>query len=99
MVEESDGVVGYDVMKTKSSFRTLPLLPNIREALLEEKAKQKEMQEMFGKGYNKDYLDYVNVDAIGNIYNPDCVSEHFAVLLKRHELRKIRFHALRHSCA
>ena len=30
---------GYDVMKTKSSFRTLPLLPNIREALLEEKAK------------------------------------------------------------
>ena len=24
---------------------------------------------MFGKGYNKDYLDYVNVDAIGNIYN------------------------------
>ena len=99
VVEESDGVVGYDVMKPKSSFRTLPLLPNIREALLEEKAKQKEMQEMFGKGYNKDYLDYVNVDAIGNIYNPDYVSEHFAVLLKRHGLRKIRFHDLRHSCA
>ena len=99
VVEESDGVVGYDVMKTKSSFRTLPLLPNIREALLEEKAKQKEMQEMFGKGYNKDYLDYVNVDAIGNIYNPDYVSEHFSVLLKRHGLRKIRFHDLRHSCA
>ena len=49
--------------------------------------------------YNKDYLDYVNVDAIGNIYNPDYVSEHFAVLLKRHGLRKIRFHDLRHSCA
>ena len=51
------------------------------------------------EAYNKDYLDYVNVDAIGNIYNPDYVSEHFAVLLKRHGLRKIRFHDLRHSCA
>ena len=30
---------------------------------------------------------------------PDYVSEHFAVLLKRHGLRKIRFHDLRHSCA
>ena len=54
---------------------------------------------MFGRGYNKEYLEYVNVDAIGNIYNPDYVSEHFAVLLRRHGLRKIRFHDLRHSCA
>ena len=57
------------------------------------------MQEMFGRGYNKEYLEYVNVDAIGNIYNPDYVSKHFAVLLRRHGLRKIRFHDLRHSCA
>ena len=51
------------------------------------------------KNFKKIRLDYVNVDAIGNIYNPDYVSEHFAVLLKRHGLRKIRFHDLRHSCA
>ena len=77
MVEESDGVVGYDVMKTKSSFRTLPLLPNIREALLEEKAKQKEMQEMFGKGYNKgipmkmiqDWLGHSDMSTTANIYS------------------------------
>ena len=73
--------------------------PEEIKKLLEEKAKQNEMQEMFGKGYNKDYLDYVNVDAIGNIYNPDYVSEHFAVLLRKHGLRRIRFHDLRHSCA
>ena len=54
---------------------------------------------MFGRGYNKEYLEYVNVDAIGNIYNLDYVSEHFAVLLRKHVLRKIRFHELRHSCA
>ena len=36
---------------------------------------------------------------IADYYNPDYVSEHFAVLLKRHGLCKIRFHDLRHSCA
>ena len=51
------------------------------------------------KNFKKIRLDYVNMDAIGNIYNPDYVSEHFAVLLKSHGLRKIRFHDLRHSCA
>ena len=36
--------------------------------------------------------------ALWNVYIPGA-SEHFAVLLRRHGLRKIRFHDLRHSCA
>ena len=32
-------VVGMDVMKTKSSYRTLPLIPQVEEALLAEKEK------------------------------------------------------------
>jgi integrase len=30
---------------------------------------------------------------------PNYISQHFALLLEKHGLRKIRFHDLRHSCA
>ena len=55
VVEEDVGPVGYDVMKTKSSYRTLPLLPFIEDELLKEKAKQKEMKQVMRRDYNTDY--------------------------------------------
>ena len=33
------------------------------------------------------------------LYDPDFVTGHFGQLLKKHNLKKIRFHDLRHSCA
>ena len=45
------------------------------------------------------YTDYVCVDALGKLYDPDFVTGHFGQLLKKHNLKKIRFHDLRHSCA
>ena len=47
----------------------------------------------------KEYTDYVCVDALGKLYDPDFVTGHFGQLLKKHNLKKIRFHDLRHSCA
>ena len=35
----------------------------------------------------------------GKLYDPDFVTGHFGQLLKKHNLKKIRFHDLRHSCA
>ncbi len=49
--------------------------------------------------YSKEYTDYVCVDALGKLYDPDFVTGHFGQLLKKHNLKKIRFHDLRHSCA
>ena len=40
VVQNEKGVVGMDVMKTKSSYRTLPLIPQVEEVLLAEKEKQ-----------------------------------------------------------
>lgn len=37
--------------------------------------------------------------ADGGPFSPDYVSQHFAALLKKHNLPHIRFHELRHSCA
>ncbi len=53
----------------------------------------------FRKGYCTDYEEYICTGALGRLYRPDYVSEHFALLLEKNGLRHIRFHALRHSCA
>lgn len=67
--------------------------------LLKEKAHQEEMKQVMRSGYNKKYMEYVCVDAIGNLIKPRYASEHFQVILTRNGLRQIRFHDLRHSCA
>ncbi len=90
---------GYDVMKTKSSYRTLPLIPFIEQELLREKAHQEEMKRVMRSAYTKKYEEYICVDGVGNLINPSYVTDHFAVILKNNNLRKIRFHDLRHSCA
>ncbi len=99
MVQNKNGVVGMDVMKTKSSYRTLPLIPQVEEALLAEKKKQEEMKKVMRRGYCKKYTEYICVDAIGKIIKPDYVSDHFRIALRDNNLKPVRFHDLRHSCA
>ncbi len=43
--------------------------------------------------------DYVFVNEMGILMRPNYVTEHFAWLLKKYLLKKIRFHDLRHTCA
>ena len=88
-----------DITKTKSSMRTLPLIPAFKELLQHKKQQQNEFQRMCGKNYNKDYLGYICVDEMGWLLSPHYLTEAFAKLLKKHGLRKIRYHDLRHSCA
>ncbi len=99
LIENKNGLKGLDVMKTKSSYRTLPLIPQVEEALLKEKQKQEEMKRVMRRAYQKKYEEYICVDAIGEIIRPDYVTGHFKVFLKENGLRNIRFHDLRHSCA
>lgn len=99
VVDEKNGPVGYDVMKTKSSYRTLPLLPFIEEALIAKRDECLEMQRVMGRSYRSEHREYVNVDALGRLYRPNYVTDHFGVILRQNNLRHIRFHDLRHSCA
>lgn len=94
-----EGIVVKDRLKTKSSYRTLTLEPFVRGELLKHCEKQEQMKKVMRSAYSKEYTDYVCVDALGRLYNPDFVTEHFGQLLKKHNLKKIRFHDLRHSCA
>ena len=88
-----------DKTKNKSSYRSLPLLDDIADKLLELKEKQEAFKKAFGKTYNRKYLDYVFVNPQGRLIRPDYISEHFSILLNKIGMKHIRFHDLRHTCA
>ena len=92
-------LVASDTTKTKSSMRTLPLVPFMRERLLTLKEEQQENRRLCGRSYIKDYLEYVCVNEIGDLIKPLYVTESFPKLLKAKGMRQIRYHDLRHSCA
>jgi len=91
--------VATDTTKTKSSRRTLPLIPQFRSLLLQRWEMQEEYKRVCGSCYNTKYLEYICVDEMGNIIPPNYLSEAFPKLLARHGMRHIRFHDLRHTCA
>lgn len=88
-----------DRAKTKSSMRTLPLVPMFRTYLLEKKKQQEEYRRLCGNSYCKAYLDYLYVDELGHLIEPFYITSAFPKFLEKHGLRRIRFHDLRHSCA
>ena len=92
-------LIASDRAKTKASLRTLPLVIGFKEKLLALKEQQKENERVCGNSYCQEYKDYIFVDQLGNLFTPDSVSQNFSAILKKHGLRKIRFHDLRHSCA
>lgn len=97
-----DGVVqdiSADTTKTKSSMRSLPLVPWVKELLLRAKAAQEENKRLCGNCYCKDYAGYICINEIGERLNPNYLSECFKRFLQSNDLRVIRFHDLRHSCA
>ena len=63
------------------------------------KEQQRENKRICGSCYNCRYDGCVFVDEMGNLFEPDRITETLGRLLKKHGLRQIRFHDLRHSCA
>ena len=92
-------IVASDTTKTKSSYRSLPLVKPFEEILLKMKREQEENKRLCGRCYCQDYLDYIYVNQIGEIVKPGFVTAHFSAVLKANNLPHIRFHDLRHSCA
>lgn len=85
--------------KNKSSRRTLPMIPVLSDKLSAMWKEREEWRRLCGKSYNKEYLDFVYVDEMGDRIKPDYITQAFDKMLKKHNLRKVRYHDLRHSCA
>lgn len=98
-IDGKDIIYASDTTKTKSSRRTLPLAPFVRERLLRLQEEQKKNKKLCGRSYNKDYLEYICVDEIGGLIKPDYVTDGFRNFLRENGFRAIRFHDLRHTCA
>ena len=90
-------VEGKDRAKNRSSCRTMPLVPQYRDLLLRMKTRQESCRALCGNCYQES--DYIYVNDLGVPYCPNYVTAHFRRLLKKHGLRVIRFHDLRHTCA
>ena len=88
-----------DKMKTDASVRTLPLIPVVKDALLYEQERQKENKKQFQRAYFPNNEGYICINSLGHLLTPEFVTGHFNRLLKLHNLRRIRFHDLRHTCA
>ena len=88
-----------DTTKNRSSLRTLPLSPVIEARLIRLRQQQEENQKLCGNSYNKDWLDYVFVNEIGDIITPSYIESAYPRLVKKCGLEHHRFHDLRHTCA
>lgn len=86
-------------MKSRASYRTMPLPPEVEDVLLWHKERQKRNKRRLKKGYNSLYENFICVNELGDWIKLDYVCEHFKLKLQKNGLKEIRFHDLRHSCA
>ncbi len=92
-------IIADDTTKSKSSYRTLPLVPAIRTKLLAVQAEQEQNRKLCGRSYNKADLGYIYTDALGNRIKPNYLTTMFPNFLEKNGFRRMRYHDLRHSCA
>lgn len=90
-------IVEKDSTKNASSYRSYPITQDVKNILLMLKEQEKENRRLFGGEYVEN--DYIFKWQDGKPFAPDYVTMKFSKLLKQHNLRHIRFHDLRHSCA
>lgn len=79
-------------LKRNACYRTLPLIDAIAEKL--EVHKKEQSFVVTDLPHN-----FVFRSGNGEVVKPNNISLHFTKILKRHGLRHIRFHDLRHGCA
>ena len=92
-------IIADDTTKSKSSYRTLPLIPIIRTKLLEVQEEQERNRKLCGKSYNKTEGQYIYTDALGNRIKPNYLTNAFPEFLVNNGFKRLRYHDLRHSCA
>ena len=90
-------IVRKDRTKRKASYRTMPLVEMFKDDLLAMKAQQEENRKLCGNSYHKEDEEYIFVDTMGFLYDPERVSRHFKSILRKNGLKEIRFHDTRHS--
>ena len=87
VVKEKEGnriltVVRENTTKTATSKRSLPLCPQTYQYFWNLQQKQWAQRNLCGNSYNMKYLDFVCVDDLGMLLQPDFVSQKFQKILE-----------------
>ena len=96
---ENKELLNRKSLKTKSSYRTLELIPEVEKFLLEIKEKQEENKKLFKGSYNHKYNDNICVKENGDLIKLDYITKKFKEISKKFGYDDIHFHCLRHSFA
>lgn len=83
--------------KSKKSLRSLPLVPELRQMLLDVKRRQEYYRDLCGNCYNQADADYIYTDEMGTRIRPDYITQAFPRFLELNGFEKMRFHDLRHT--
>ena len=98
-VDGKSTLISKDRAKNKSSLRSLPLVANFEDYLRKRKEKEDEFKSICGNGYHYEYDGYIYVDETGCLVSPYFLTNNLKTVLSKNNMRRIRFHDLRHSCA
>ena len=88
-------LVEKDKTKNASSYRSFPMLPEMRTLFLDLKVQETENRALFGNTYTEN--EHILKWSDGRPFSPDFVTQGFNKLLKQNNLPHIRFHDLRHA--
>lgn len=92
-------IVEQNTLKTEGSSTKMPLLDSVCEILKELKTETEKNKELFGNCYDKRFEEFVFVRPDGYIITPSYLTSHFPILLKNLNMKRIRFHDIRHTTA
>lgn len=97
-LEENQVIQCKDLTKSKYGYRTYPLTPELKQALLRLKIKIETNKRFIYKDkYIQQTKDYVCIKDNGELIKPDYITKRFQKLATEKNLKKIRLHDLRHS--
>jgi integrase len=96
-LEQVGKELAFKPPKTRRSRRTIALSPSVVEMLKAHKAEQAAARLALGMGRDPAALVFTRID--GDPLQPDSVSKMFAKLVAKAGVRRVTFHALRHTHA
>ena len=93
----SDGKAREKEPKSKTSIRTISIPERLCKTLTEYRLQQNRHIAYLGDSWKN--LDYVFTEEDGYVMNPQTPTKQFDHFLKRHDIRHLKFHGLRHTSA
>lgn len=92
-------MVYSDSLKTDTSERDVPLLPDTIEILKGVKKEQEDNKRMYGNSYYNCEHNFVFLKKNGKPHREGAVLDFFQNRLKKNGFRKLRLYDIRHTCA